>query len=103
MKKNLFILCFTCLLSTAALAQDSSRPVSLRFDFGGGEVAEGFIGITSTTAYSEVQGYGFEDGAKITEIIRAPKRKKSIDALSYDFITSEDATPFRFSVKLPEG
>ena len=106
MKKGLFILCTFCMLSIAALAQDSSQsalPASLRFDFGGGEVAEGFISVTSTTGYSEMLGYGFEDGAKITDIIRTPKKKKAIDALNHDFITSEDDTPFQFSVKLPEG
>ena len=74
------------------------------FDFGGGEVANGYIGVTSDIAYSETLGYGFENGAKMIDTVRKPKRKKaSIDSLCYDFITSEDETPFSFSVKLPEG
>lgn len=106
MKKKILTTICACALSLFAIAQEatqSSKPASLRFDFGGGEIAEGFIGVSATTAYSEIQGYGFEDGANISEIIRTPKRKKAIDPLAYDFITSNDGTPFRFSIKLPEG
>lgn len=106
MKKIFFNLCIACSLALTALAQESAqtkKPATLRFDFGGGEVAEGFIGVTASTGYSETLGYGFEDGAKIIETVRTPKKKKNIDALNYDFITSEDDTPFRFSVQLPEG
>lgn len=106
MKKKILTTICACALSLFAIAQEatqSSKPAPLRFDFGGGEIAEGFIGVSATTAYSETQGYGFEDGANISEIIRTPKRKKAIDPLAYDFITSNDGTPFRFSIKLPEG
>ena len=106
MKKKILTTICACALSLFAIAQEatqSSKPAPLRFDFGSGEVAEGFIGVTATTAYSEMQGYGFEDGANISETIRTPRRKKAIDPLAYDFITSNDGIPFRFSVKLPEG
>lgn len=106
MKKKILTTICACALSLFAIAQEatqSSKPAPLRFDFGSGEVAEGFIGVTATTAYFEMQGYGFEDGANISETIHTPKRKKAIDPLAYDFITSNDGTPFRFSVKLPEG
>lgn len=106
MKKKILTIICACALPLFAIAQEtaqSSKPASLRFDFGSGEVAEGFIGVTATTAYSETQGYGFEDGSNISETIRTPKRKKAIDPLAYDFITSKDGSPFRFSVKLPEG
>lgn len=106
MKKKILTTICACALSLFAIAQEatqSSKPAPLRFDFGGGEIAEGFIGVSATTAYSETQGYGFEDGANISEIIRTPKRKKAIVPLAYDFITSNDGTPFRFSIKLPEG
>ena len=106
MKKKILTTICACALSLFAIAQEatqSSKPASLLFDFGGGEIAEGFIGVSATTAYSEIQGYGFEDGANISEIIRTPKRKKAIDPLAYDFITNNDGTPFRFSIKLPEG
>ena len=94
------------LLFAAASAQEpaSSQPAPLRFDFGGGEVVQGYIGVSSATLYSAALGYGFEPGAKIMETVRTPKKKKAVvDSLCYDFITSEDETPFSFSVKLPEG
>ncbi len=106
MKKVILTTLCVCIFSFSVIAQEtvhSSKPTSLRFDFGGGEVAEGFINVTAATGYSEMLGYGFEDGARIKEITRTPKRKKDSDALNYDFITSEDGTPFRFSIKLPEG
>lgn len=67
-------------------------------------MADGFVGVSASTIYSDELGYGFEAGAKLVETIRTPKRKRTlVDSLAYDFITSEDDTPFRFSVKLPEG
>lgn len=93
-------------LSWAIMVQakaTSQAPTSFRFDFGSEEVAEGFIGISSTTAYSETLGYGFENGAEIIEVVRSSKKKKNDDLVSTDFITSKDGAPFRFSVRLPEG
>ena len=80
MKKIFFNLCIACSLALTALAQESAqtkKSATLRFDFGGGEVAEGFIGVTASTGYSETLGYGFEDGAKIIETVRTPKKKKT--------------------------
>lgn len=100
--KKLFLL--TCIGCLGLLGSASAQEAPIRFDFGGGEVAGGYIGVSATTAYSPTLGYGFEDGANITEVVRKPKRKKAtIDSLCYDFITSADETPFSFSVKLPEG
>ena len=69
MKKKILTIICACALPLFAIAQEttqSSKPASLRFDFGSGEVAEGFIGVTATTAYSEILGYGFEDGCAST-------------------------------------
>ena len=96
--------CFSFLVGISAQEADNQQTASLRFDLGSGEVAGGYIGVTSATIYNETSGYGFEPGAKMIDAVRKPKRKKAaIDSLCYDFITSEDETPFSFSVKLPEG
>lgn len=107
MRKNLFILITACAFSIVAMAQKAESAdgaKALRFDFGGGEVAEGYVGVSASDIYSEEIGYGFEKGSSVKETIRMPKRKrKSLDALGYDFVGSADGGAFRFSVRLPEG
>ena len=107
MRKYLLILITACSLSIAAMAQKAESgdgANALRFDFGGGEVAEGYVGVSASDIYSEELGYGFEKGSSVKETIRMPKRKrKSLDALGYDFVGSADGGAFRFSVRLPEG
>ncbi|WP_185957168.1 rhamnogalacturonan acetylesterase [Gracilimonas mengyeensis] len=68
----------------------------MKFDFGTGEVAEGYTKVTSTTGYSEEQGYGFDYESEVLSVNRGGR-----DALRSDFITSY--APFFFSVKVPEG
>lgn len=104
MKKNLFVLLIAALCAVNAMAQKAEDGKALRFDFGGGEVAEGYVGVSASDIYSEEIGYGFEKGSSVKETIRMPKRKrKSLDALRYDFVGSADGGAFRFSVRLPEG
>ena len=108
MRKKLFILIAVCVVSIVAMAQQtaesSSQSDCLRFDFGGGKVAEGYIGVSASDIYSEEIGYGFEKGSSLSETVRMPKRKrKSLDALGYDFVGSADGGAFRFSVRLLEG
>lgn len=104
MKKNLFVLLIAGLCAVNAMAQKAEDGKALRFDFGGGEVAEGYVGVSASDIYSEELGYGFEKGSSVKETIRMPKRKrKSLDSLGYDFVSSADGGTFRFSVRLPEG
>lgn len=107
MKKNLFVLLIACFCAVNAMAQkaeDENHRKVLRFDFGGGEVAEGYVGVSASDIYSEELGYGFEKGSSLSETVRMPKRKrKSLDALRYDFVGSADGGAFRFSVRLSEG
>ena len=107
MRKYLLILITACAFSIVAMAQKAEcadGTNALRFDFGGGEVAEGYVGVSASDIYSEELGYGFEKGSSMKETIRMPKRKrKSLDALGYDFVGSADGGAFRFSVRLPEG
>jgi lysophospholipase L1-like esterase len=67
---------------------------ALKFDFGSGEVAAGYIRITPETGYSKERGYGFEPGTKVSSIDRGG------DRLRGDFITGE--APFHFSARVPQ-
>lgn len=95
MRKNyrfiVLAMAVSCLCAGMANAQ------SCRYDFGPqAGAAEAYTAVSADQIYSEERGYGFEPGAVLKEV----SRKKG-DALSRDFITSQD--PFRFSVRLPEG
>ncbi|MFL6332641.1 MAG: rhamnogalacturonan acetylesterase [Pyrinomonadaceae bacterium] len=92
---------FACVLSTCAAgvhAQGSAGrtdPPTLKFDFGPGRVKDGYRQVLPTTVYTRELGYGFEPGAQVT------CEDRGGDALRGDFCTA--ATPFYFSVALPEG
>ena len=66
-----------------------------RYDFGPGNVREGYRQVLPETLYTKERGYGFEPGSQVTCLDRGG------DALRGDFCTSE--RPFHFSVALPEG
>ncbi|MGC9034790.1 MAG: rhamnogalacturonan acetylesterase [Verrucomicrobiia bacterium] len=68
----------------------------IKFDFGDGATAAGYIKITPDNVYSERIGYGFEPGQKIYSTNR-----NRTDVLLSDFVSCDK--PFYFSVKLPEG
>lgn len=68
----------------------------LKFDFGSGAVAEGYLPVTSTTVYSEEPGYGFDFDSEVISFDRGGD-----DPLHSDFSTSY--APMFFSVKVPEG
>ena len=74
MKKNLFVLLIAGLCAVNAMAQKAEDGKALRFDFGGGEVAEGYVGVSASDIYSEELGYGFEKGSSVKETIRMPER-----------------------------
>ena len=76
-------------------AAGRSDTPSLKFDFGPGKVKSGYRQVLPTTVYTKEIGYGFEPGAQVTCADRGG------DALRGDFCTA--ATPFFFSVALPEG
>jgi lysophospholipase L1-like esterase len=94
-------LTLACALTTCAadvLAQGAAgrtNTPSLKFDFGPGKVRDGYRQILPTTLYTKELGYGFEPGAQVT------CEDRGGDALRGDFCTA--ASPFYFSVTLPEG
>jgi hypothetical protein len=69
---------------------------ALRFDFGSGPTAPGFVPVAADTLYSPARGYGFEPGANLTAIDRGGP-----DPLRGDFITSN--APFHFTARVPHA
>jgi lysophospholipase L1-like esterase len=67
-----------------------------KFDFGTGKVAEGYILVTPSDAYTPEKGYGFDYSSNVLAI-----DSKGKDALLSDYISGDK--PFYFSVSLPEG
>jgi lysophospholipase L1-like esterase len=78
------------ILSAVVLTAGSATlcaQTSFKFDFGSGQPAAGWTQVAPTSVYSPDAGFGFEPGASVV----AGKTSAS------------SATPFYFSVKLPEG
>ncbi len=99
---------FSLLVAGACLPGLSVAAVSdgypLRFDFGGGAVAEGYLPVPASMLYSGTSGYGFEPGYQPVEVVNEPRNRRTpADPLTGDHITCEGERPVRFSVKLPEG
>ena len=91
------ILLATRLLGLSSSAQvTSTERQSWQFDFGSGETAEGFAGVTSKTVFSLETGFGLEPGGQAID-----KEGDGADAIRSDSIGSDKA--FRFSVVVPEG
>lgn len=71
-----------------------------KFDFGGGAVESGYSGVSSTTAYSSIRGYGFN----------TPENIKNVSALgtgaasdAVQFLTYGAKSTNTFNVDLPNG
>jgi lysophospholipase L1-like esterase len=83
------------LFVSVALAE-APQPTKLRFQFGAGNSAPGYIRVPADAAYDKQRGYGFEGEAKIESVDCGGS-----DPLRSGFCTSDK--PFFFSVDLPEG
>ncbi len=93
------LLLAVCLSATASLADPQAAPTGpdhLKFDFGPGHPAAGYVRVAPTDLFSKEAGYGFEPGAAVSGIDHGGS-----DRLTSDFVTSEK--PFYFSVRVPEG
>jgi lysophospholipase L1-like esterase len=89
-----YVATIATLLCTARW-QMAATSTTLRFDFGNGQPAPGYIKITPITRYTDQLGYGLEPGSAVESVDRGGR-----DRLKADFLTSE--APFYFSVHLPE-
>ncbi|WP_316246812.1 rhamnogalacturonan lyase family protein [Paenibacillus ihumii] len=67
----------------------------LRFDFGPGPAADGYIPVTAAAAYSQERGYGFADPTQVSEQDRG-----TAHPLKSDFVVPRDTS---FIVDLPNG
>ncbi len=81
------------LLALSAPAADAG-PAALRFDFGSGPAAPGFVAVPADTVFSRERGYGFEPGAAVRDVSRP-----GIDPQRPDFVTADK--PFHFTARLP--
>ena len=80
----------------ASLLLDARAPAqALKFDFGAGPAAPGYVAVGPDTVYSRDRGYGLEPGAKVTAVDRGGE-----DALRRDFLTSD--APFHFTARVPQ-
>ncbi|RXK87412.1 rhamnogalacturonan acetylesterase [Filimonas effusa] len=68
----------------------------LKFDFGKGEAAPGYIHVKENDRYNDTLRYGFEFGSSVRYGYNGGN-----DPMRDGFVTSDQ--PFYFSVKLPEG
>ncbi|WP_156240789.1 fibronectin type III domain-containing protein [Microbacterium oryzae] len=72
--------------ATQTPAEMAAAGSPVRFDFGSGAVAEGYLPVAADTPYSAERGFGFAEGATATETDRGG------DALRGDFVTPVDST-----------
>ncbi len=90
-----FIKPFVVLGLLANLSQ-AQQKTSYKFDFGPGQVAQGYTQVLPTDAYSREKGYGFDFDSKVSAENNGGK-----NLLTSDLVRSDK--PFYFSVALPEG
>lgn len=89
-------ICLTCCVNKSKYTTQKSDTLTMRFDFGGGNVAAEYQQVLPSTLYSKARGYGIVSQAPVESVVRQGK-----DVLKNDFITSK--SPFYFVVDLPEG
>jgi lysophospholipase L1-like esterase len=70
--------------------------VHLMFDFGNGDVEQGYLQVIPSMKYTQSRGFGF-----LTDSVIYSVKRNSNDALKGDFCTAKD--PFIFAVDVPEG
>jgi len=71
-----------------------------KFDFGGGSVEPGYIGVSATTAYSKALGYGFNTPSNMRNVSASGSGVAS-DAVQ--FLTYGTKSTNTFNVDLPNG
>lgn len=74
--------------------------VSYKFDFGGGAVQSGYIGVSASLAYSKTLGYGFNTPANMKNVTASGTGVAS-DAVQ--FLTYGTKSTNTFNVDLPNG
>lgn len=78
-------------------ANEAAGATSFKFDFGSGNVVEGYTQVLTTTIYTPQLGYGFIKGLTYNERVR-----KGPDDLLRDFVFANEYS-YQFMVDLPNG
>lgn len=81
--------------SVFSFSKDTEK-VHLMFDFGTGDVAQGYVQVVPSMKYTQSRGFGF-----LTDSVIYSVKRNGGDALKSDFCTAKD--PFIFAVDVPEG
>ncbi|MBN1783157.1 rhamnogalacturonan acetylesterase [bacterium] len=90
------VFCISCILTHGLKGHPASGPLHLKFDFGAGQQAPGYIQVLPDMKYSNDPGYGLYCDSTVVSVER-----NMDDALRGDFLTGENA--FIFAVDVPEG
>lgn len=94
------ILLSTTILGTMGVGQANARASSYKFDFGGGSVTSGYIGVKATERYTRIKGYGFNATRNLKNVISSGK---GINSDAVQFNTSGTKSTDTFNVDLPNG
>nr|WP_232510181.1 GDSL-type esterase/lipase family protein [Paenibacillus crassostreae] len=90
----------TILLGSITTGQVKAEASVYRFDFGEGNVAPGYIGVSSTERYSLTKGYGFNIPEHMKNIVSSGKGLHS-DAVQ--FLSTGVKSKNTFNLDLPNG
>ncbi len=90
----------TTLLGSVTVEQVDAASSSYKFDFGGGKVAPGYIGVSAAEAHTNIKGYGFNTPSSMKNVKSSGKGLHS-DAVQ--FITSGTKSTNTFNMDLPNG
>ncbi|AHM65067.1 lipolytic protein g-d-s-l family [Paenibacillus polymyxa SQR-21] len=88
-----FSLLFATILIPGQALAEKQLAAPLRFDFGPGDVADGYTQVTAKDAYTPERGYGFTDLSKVNE-----ENRGGSDAIRSDFVRVQGSS---FVVNLP--
>ncbi len=87
-------------LLTSVNCFDVKAATDYKFDFGGGAVESGYIGVSANTAYNSSRGYGFNTPANMKDVAASGSGAAS-DAVQ--FLTYGIKSTNTFNVDLPKG
>jgi lysophospholipase L1-like esterase len=98
--KFLCAVIFTTTIACSSNAFNAIAATEYKFDFGGGAVESGYIGVSATTAYSAARGYGFNTPANMKNVTASGSGLTS-DAVQ--FLAYGTKSTNTFNVDLPKG
>lgn len=94
------ILLSTALLGSVTEGNAGAVASSYKFDFGGGSVASGYIGVGATERYTRIKGYGFNATRNLKNVVSAGK---GINSDAVQIMTEGTKSTDTFNLDLPNG